>query len=99
MLFISDFRFVSSRSTGRREFGGRGVRKNTHFNKCRHIYVEENKSRGVRKHYNIIIILDRKKTSSCLRYSKPCLCGSLNHARTNHSDCLLNKQYSDASSD
>ena len=50
------------------------------------------KNVGVRKH-NMTYLLE--KTNSCT-YTKPCVCGSLNHSKTCHSDCVLNVRYDDA---
>ena len=30
-----------------------------------------------------------------LLYNKPCVCGSLQHSRTTHPDCLVNDKYND----
>lgn len=92
MLFISGYyRFSSSRGIS----GGRGVRKNKHYD---YVYVKKNKGGwGVKKHENITYKIEshQKNTSSFLYFSKPCVCGSLKHGRTTHVECVLNKKYSD----
>ena len=62
-------------------------------------YTDRNKSVGVRKNNISHYILAKKKKSMfsdhMLHYSKPCLCGSLQHSSTKHLDCYLNPRYDD----
>ena len=66
------------------------------------IYIRkgEKRSIGVRKD-NVIYrtLIEYQEDPFCrnmLYRSRPCLCGSLYHSRTTHSECLLNDQYNDS---
>ena len=75
----------------------RGVRREdkiSYYNKR-----GNSKSRGVRKEYDTCYIIENtisKQKKNMLFYSKPCVCGSLHHATTRHTDCYLNSRYDDA---
>ena len=43
-----------------------------------------------------IICYDIIPVRYMLKYNKPCLCGSLQHRRPSHPDCLINDQYNDS---
>ena len=82
----------------------KGVRTRTskysHTNSKNIIYLKKHTdSRGVRDD-NIIYSLPIKKTKNTivtkLNFSKPCICGSLNHAYRTHLNCPLNSRYEDA---
>ena len=44
---------------------------------------------------NKILYFHKKK--KYLLFSKPCVCGSLDHVTTRHHECIFNKKYDDAS--
>ena len=57
------------------------------------------KNKGVmREEYMNVVFVDEQKdkTTDMLMFSHPCVCGSMNHISSNHTDCLLNMKYSDA---
>ena len=76
------------------------MRKYEHVN----YYYLNIHNKGVRKEHldsnKIVIEYDVDSSQSSrhrmLYVSHPCLCGSLNHSRTNHQDCLLNTKFMDA---
>ena len=68
---------------------------NQNQNKININYIDiDIKNKGVRNdnkpHYHI-----SKQNENCLHYRRPCLCGSLQHQRTNNIQCLLNPNYLD----
>ena len=56
------------------------------------VYVKYKCGRGVRKDGVVYKVFGRMKR---LHSGKPCICGSLEHARTTNIDCPLNPRYSD----
>ena len=73
-----------------------GVRKdNIRYMNIKYIKYK-NSSRGVRHDGTLYIIEHPVVKKRGLQYSKPCLCGSLSHCRTRHTDCPLNPKYDDA---
>ena len=69
----------------------KGVMKS---NRHTRILSFNNKSRGVRKEH--LVLVEKKTTQDMLMYTRPCVCGSLNHFLPKHSNCPLNPKYFDA---
>ena len=87
-------RYINTTTTQNRVYIPRGVRKDKYCNNT--IYVKYKKSRGVRIDGVVYKVFGKPKhTLHCLHYSRPCICGSLKHARTTHIDCQLNPRYLD----
>ena len=63
------------------------------------VYISRKKRKtglGVRGDHLWHMILPEKRRMGLL-FSSPCTCGSLSHGSTKNLNCLLNKQYMDAS--
>ena len=98
--FTGDNFFVPSRDTHKTEPAGvrfdpfkimtKQKKNKLNFN-CVRVDVTKTGVRNDNKpHY-----YTSKQGTDCLHYSKPCLCGSLQHANTTHTRCLLNPTYLD----
>ena len=57
---------------------------------------KKKKGLGVRKDDSVFYTVSNRKKLSLLRYSRPCMCGSLTHRTTRHLSCRLNPRYADA---
>jgi len=91
----------------KKESHPKGVRKSQYdydtkhsVNSCCYIdHRTQKKPLGVRQDNMTHYILKKNDIRFCnhmLKYvSKPCLCGSLNHSSTTHTECLLNPKYDD----
>ena len=82
----------------KRKYDPKGVRLDHHDkkNNIRYIYSTGAKCLGVRTEKMIYYLVKKRINSYGLEYcNKPCVCGSLRHARTTHLDCMLNNRYDD----
>ena len=79
--------------------------KGVSMKRCYDIYVDyrdtDVTNSGVRKKNHVYYFRSKQHSripnwSQGLRFDRLCLCGSLHHATTRHSDCLLNVRYMDA---
>ena len=61
------------------------------------IIGRNDKPMGVRKNENDMTLhyTHNKNQNQILWVNKPCVCGSVHHSKTTHSDCILNVQYDD----
>lgn len=54
------------------------------------------KNKGVMGSKNHCLDYSSQRDNKILKFSRPCICGSLDHFSTKHIHCLLNSRYADA---
>lgn len=76
---------------------GKGVRRDENTLRIHYLTSEKHSGRGVFDEDMIYKYINTNKNTyvNMLFVNRPCVCGSLNHTRTNHMNCLLNPRYND----